>query len=95
MKLIVSGSATADLGRLRAILAESNPSAARRAVAVLIDAIDSLQNFPDRGRPSGVEDVRELIVPFGRSAYVVGYRHDEGRAEIQVLRIWHGREARN
>lgn len=94
MKLIVSRAASADLERLRAFLVDKNPNAAQRAVAVLVRAIDSLVLLPDRGSPSGVSGARELIVPFGRSAYVVRFVHDSQGDEIIILRIWHGREAR-
>ena len=94
MRLIVSSAAAADLLRLHSFLAELNPAAAQRAVAAIIRAVDSLDLFPDRGRPSAVAGLRDLIVPFGRSAYVVRFAHDAGRGEIVILRIWHGREAR-
>jgi len=38
--------------------------------------------------------VRELVVPFGGSAYVVRFAHDPQREDIVILRIWHGREMR-
>ena len=94
MKLIVSPEAAADLNRLRAFLAHKNPDAAQRAAASLIQAIQSLDMFPDRGRPTGIEGVRELIVPFGSSAYVLRYAYLADVDEVVVLRIWHGREQR-
>ena len=94
MKLIVSPEAAADLNRLRAFLADTNPDAAQRAAAALINAIQSLDMFPDRGRPTGIEGVRELIVPFGNSAYVLRYAHLAAAGEVVVLRMWHGREQR-
>jgi toxin ParE1/3/4 len=94
VKLIVSPEALADLDRLRAFLDEKNEAAAKRAIAVLIQAIESLGTFPDRGRPVGLPDMRELIVPFGRSAYVLRYLHQARSEEIVILRIWHGREER-
>jgi plasmid stabilization system protein ParE len=95
VRLIVSRAAAADLLRLHAFLAELSPDAAQRAVSAIVRAIDSLVLFPDRGRPSAVAGLRELIVPFGRSAYIVRFAHDAGRAEILILRIWHSREARS
>ena len=95
MKLIVSLEAAADLNRLRAFLADKNPDAAQRAATSLIQAIQMLDMFPDRGRPTGVEGVRELIVPFGSSAYVLRYAHLPDTDEVIVLRIWHGREQRH
>ena len=94
MKLVISDDATADLERLRLFLADKNPAATQRAIAGLVEAINSLTAFPDRGRESGVPGLRDLIVPFGRSAYVVRFEHDPQRQEVVIVRIWHGREAR-
>lgn len=94
MKLIVSREAAADVERLHDFLREQNPIAAQRAVVLLTEAVDSLESLPDRGRPSGVPAVRELIVPFGRSAYVIRYVHLVDEDSVIVLRIWHGRERR-
>ena len=94
VKLIVSGEAAADIERLRAFLIDKNPAAASRAVATLVNAIESLEILPERGRPSGIANMRELIVPFGQSAYVIRYIHRARTGEIVILRIWHGRESR-
>ena len=94
MKLIVSRAALADLERLRAFLAGKDLNAAQRAVSRIVGAIDSLAIFPDRGHPAGLTGGRDLVVPFGRSAYIVRFAHDPQRGEIVILRIWHGREAR-
>lgn len=95
MNLIVSQSALADLQRLQIFLADKNQTAARRAVSAIVQAIDSLMVFPDRGHPTGSDNTRDLIVPFGRSAYLVRFAHDPQRGEIVILRIWHGRETRD
>jgi plasmid stabilization system protein ParE len=94
MKLIVSRAAAVDLKRLHSFLAKKNPAAATRAAQILESAIQSLDTMPERGRPSGLPNIRELIVPFGRSAYVLRYAYSIENHEIVVLRIWHGREAR-
>jgi plasmid stabilization system protein ParE len=47
-----------------------------------------------RGDGSRVTGARELIVPFGQSAYIVRYAHNARREEVVILRIWHSREAR-
>ena len=94
MKLTVSRAAAADLARLRDVLADKNPDAARRAVLAIAEAIDSLAAYPDRGRPSSTEGLRELLVPFGRSAYVIRFAHNSQSGEVIIMRIWHGREAR-
>ena len=94
MKLIVSRAALADLERLQAFLAGKDLYAAQRAVSGIVSAIDSLVVFPDRGHSAGLAGMRDLFVPFGRSAYIVRFAHDQQRGEIVILRIWHGREAR-
>ena len=95
MKLIVSQAAAADFARLHAFLANKNPGAAGRAVSALIAAVQSLNTFPERGRPSGTPNVRELIVPFGQSGYLLRFAYRQQADEVVVLRIWHGREARD
>jgi plasmid stabilization system protein ParE len=92
LKLTVSPAALADLERLRAFLADKNLNAARRAVSAITRAIDSLLVFPDRGHPAGSGGMRDLVVPFGRSVYIVRFAHDAQRDEIVIIRIWHGRE---
>ena len=94
MKLIVSRAALADLARLHDFLAGRNPDAAHRAIDALTRAVQSLDTFPERGRPAGTPGVRELIVPFGRYGYVMRYAYSASADELVVLRIWHGREMR-
>jgi plasmid stabilization system protein ParE len=94
MTLIVSEAAFADLVRLHAFLADKNPTAAARAVATLGAAVQSLDTFPERGRSTGRPNLRELIVPFGQSNYVLRYAYLRQADEVVVLRVWHGREMR-
>jgi plasmid stabilization system protein ParE len=94
VNLVVARAAAADLERLRQFLADKDPTAARRAAAMLREAVQSLDAFPDRGRPAAVAGLRELIVPFGRSGYVIRYAHFPERNEVVIIRIWHSREAR-
>ena len=95
MRLVVSKEAAADLTRLRDFLMDRNPSAAQRAVAAIANAVRSLDLFPQRGRQSGAADMRELVVLFGRSAYIVRYAILTEADEIVILRVWHGREQRD
>jgi len=73
VKLIVSAAALSDLERLQAFLRDKNPTAAQRVVTLLGSTMQSLDAFPHRGLPAGAPGVRELIVPFGQSAYVLRY----------------------
>lgn len=63
MKLVVTGSALADIERLHAFLKNKNRAAAQRVVSVLDGAMQSLRTAPERGRRSDVRGARELIVP--------------------------------
>lgn len=94
MKLIISRTALADLERLQVFLSDKNPDAAQRVIETLGRVMQSLDMFPERGRPSGLAGARELVVPFGRSAYVLRYSPRPDADEIIILRIWHGREQR-
>jgi len=94
VKLVVSRPAVADLVRLRTFLIDKNEVAARRAFQVIDEAMKSLLQFPDRGRLVGGSDARDLIVPFGKSAYLIRYLHREETDEVVVLRLWHARERR-
>jgi plasmid stabilization system protein ParE len=94
VRLIFSHGAIADLERLRAFLQTQNPDAAQRAIRSIEEAVQSLVTFPTLGRPSGIAHLRELIVPFGQSAYILRYAHLPQEDAILVVRIWHGRENR-
>ncbi|MGH8855201.1 MAG: type II toxin-antitoxin system RelE/ParE family toxin, partial [Telluria sp.] len=50
MRLVYSEEAVADLVRLRAFIAEKDPSAAARVAAELIARIENLRLFPTMGR---------------------------------------------
>jgi len=93
VKLVLSAEALDDLERLRVFLAENNPQASARAARVLVDAAESLLDFPRRGAPSQVHSVRELLVPFGSAAYLMRYAILEESEELIILRIWHSRES--
>jgi plasmid stabilization system protein ParE len=94
LKLIISPRAAADIERLHTFLANTNPEVAGRFAQSLGSAIESLEELPNRGRPTAVVGLRELIVPFGHAAYVLRYAYNATRDELVVIRIWHGREAR-
>jgi plasmid stabilization system protein ParE len=92
MKLAYSEEAVADLVRLRAFIAEKDPSAAARTASTLIARIENLRLFPTMGRAVELapdpKAIRDAI--FGK--YVIRYtRHPEA---IVILRIWHHYEDR-
>lgn len=90
---MLSPEALDDFARLRSFLADHNPSASARAARALVDAAESLLDFPRRGAPCQVDGVRELLVPFGSGAYLMRYAIFDERDELILLRIWHSRES--
>ena len=73
MKLVYSGEAVADLVRLRAFIAENDPSAASRVAQELITRIEILCHFPYMGH--GVEHSPHA----GALAGLRIWHHYEGR----------------
>jgi len=63
----------------------------RKAAALIREAAQSLQEWPNRCRPMDDNSQRrELIIQFGSGAYVLRYVLD-GDAII-ILRVWHSKK---
>ncbi|PPQ45562.1 type II toxin-antitoxin system RelE/ParE family toxin [Rhodopseudomonas palustris] len=78
---------------MRDFLEVNSPDAAERAISTLFAALQRLEDFPNLGRPTGDDSIRQRVVPFGSACYVMRYvLGDNG--DLLVLRVWHGREAR-
>jgi plasmid stabilization system protein ParE len=92
--IVLSPDALTDIERLRTFLDQVSPGAARRAMAAILMAIERLQEFPNLGVATGEADVRQIVVRFGASGYIVRYAALAETGDILVTRIWHGREAR-
>jgi len=82
-----------DLKRLYAFIEPHSPSAAARAINTLIASAESLQEFPEKGKPWDLEtNFRELPVRFGARGYVIRYRLFED--QVIIVRVWHSLEDR-
>jgi toxin ParE1/3/4 len=92
--ILLSPEAVEDIERLRTFLDQKNPDAARRALALIWKALDRLQEFPDLGMRTGDADIRQMVVRFGSSGYIVRYVALPENENILITRIWHGRESR-
>jgi toxin ParE1/3/4 len=92
--ILLSPDAALDVERLRAFLDQNNPDAARRALALIWSAIERLQEFPAMGTPTKDAGIRQIVIRFGASGYIVRYNVRAGTKDILIMRIWHGREAR-
>lgn len=93
--ILLSPDAVEDVGRLRSFLDRKNPDAAHRALTAIWIAIDRLQEFPELGTATGDPDIRQIVVRFGASGYIVRYAALPEDGSILITRIWHGREARS
>jgi plasmid stabilization system protein ParE len=71
--ILFSPDAVEDVERLRSFLDQNNPGAAQRALASIWAAIDRLQEFPDLGMATGDAYIRQIVVRFGASGYIVRY----------------------
>jgi plasmid stabilization system protein ParE len=80
-----------DLERLFRFLAEHDADAAVRAARAIRSAVSVLADHPLIGRPLP-EELRELVISFGRTGYVALYRFVPQLAEVRVLALRHQRE---
>ena len=92
--ILLSSEARSDVMRLRNFLEARNPRAAVRAMRAIWSALQRLEQFPESGRATDDPGIRQIVVPFGASGYVVRYTILPDNRAIFVTRIWHGREAR-
>ena len=86
MEVLWTEPAQGDLRSQIEYLVERNPDAARRAQAAIGGAVESLAEYPHRGRPGRIEGTRELVVT--GFPYLIVYRVRE--TTIRVLRVLHG-----
>jgi toxin ParE1/3/4 len=92
--ILLSPDAIEDVERVRAFLDHANPGAARRALALIWTAIERLQDFPALGMPTEDPDIRQIVIRFGASGYIIRYAILHETSDVLITRVWHGREAR-
>lgn len=79
-----------DLQRLRAFIAEKNPTAAQKIAEELLTGIAMLKELPNLGRKVAKAPNPEIMRDLSVSLYIVRYLILG--EEIHILRIWHKRE---
>jgi toxin ParE1/3/4 len=87
-KLIWSPSALLDVKDIAVFIQEDNPSAARRFVKSLFQAVERLADFPNSGRIVPEFDdpaIREVV----RRPFRIVYRIDSPERTVQIVRVWH------
>jgi plasmid stabilization system protein ParE len=85
--------AARNLDRLHDFLAEKSPAAAARTAQAILKGAEALTSHPEIGRlfDDTAPGLREWVIPFGNSAYVLLYEYDGG--QVTVLAIRHSKEA--
>jgi plasmid stabilization system protein ParE len=91
-RIVWSRRALLDLVRLNAFLAPKSIEAAQAAVRAIRLGVKFLGRRQEIGRPvDGLSiEIREWVIEFGQSAYIVRYGY-EGKT-VTIVAIRHGRE---
>jgi plasmid stabilization system protein ParE len=93
-QVIVTEGAAEGLERCRQFLVAKAPEAARRAGQAIEQQFLLLEKAPDIGRPfPEMPELRELVIAFGDSGYVLLYRHEPADDAVYVLAFRHQKEA--
>ena len=91
--LIITTDAAEDMERCSRFLQEQAPEAALRARQVVATALKRLREMPRVGRPYDKDPaLRELVIKFGKGAYLALYLYKPDEDAVYVLAIRHGRE---
>ena len=85
MQVIWSPAALREIAGIYRYIAQFNPSAAAGLADELLSAGDSLETFPNRGRPVPGTALRELTVVY---PYIIRYRVADDH--VRILRVRHG-----
>ena len=84
--ILLSRDAVLDVERVRSFLDRSNPEAARRALSLIWTTVEKLQEFPALGTPTKDPDIRQIVIRFGSSGYIVRYAVIAGTGDILEAR---------
>ncbi|MEZ5691697.1 MAG: type II toxin-antitoxin system RelE/ParE family toxin [Rickettsiales bacterium] len=91
-QIIFSEKAHSDIERLRNFLIVKNVDAAISAISAIRNHIVVLQKSPFIGRVIEDSELRELIVPFSNSGYIVLYKYYFDRDLVVIVAIKHQKE---
>lgn len=86
MRVRWTSDAADDLERIADYIAEDRPETARRIALDIVQSVDALDTFPNRGRLGRVEGTRELVL--APLPFIAVY--EVGEQDVRLLRILHG-----
>lgn len=90
-QVVYAANAIANLQRAFEFLHDNDPAAGVAAVDAIVSAITILERHPLIGRLVR-DELRELVISFGRTGYVALYRFVPARDQVVVLALRHQRE---
>jgi addiction module RelE/StbE family toxin len=90
VKVVWLEQAFADLQAVRAYVSAHNPAAARKVASRIRKTVPHLTAHPHLGRPTDVQDIREMTV--AGLPDLLAYRVREDR--IEILRVFHTSQQR-
>ena len=90
-EIVYSENALANLERAFEFLVGQDPTAAAASATAIREAVDILANHPLIGRKV-VDEMRELVISYGKTGYIVLYRYLPTQNRIRILAIRHQRE---
>jgi plasmid stabilization system protein ParE len=93
-RVIITAGAANGFERCRRFLAAKAPHASRRAADVIARKFLLLETIPLLGRPVQEQpELREIVIEFGDSGYVLLCRHEEADDAVYLLAFRHQTEA--
>lgn len=93
-EVIVTPGAARGLERCRRFLTEAGARATMRAAEAIERQFELLETAPEIGRPlEEMPELRELLIAFGDSGYVVLYRYVPAENIVVILAFRHQKEA--
>lgn len=95
-QIIYSEQTSLDFARIAVFCDSIAPNLKNKAIAEIIKGIDVLRTFPEITAfcdDEAYKHMRELKIPFGKSAYIVLYEYDQSLDEVIIAAIRHGKEA--
>ena len=90
-EIAYSPNAIANIERAFEYLAEKDPRSALAAASAIRTGVKVLARHPLIGRPAE-DELRELVISFGRTGYVALYRFVPSENRVRVLALRHQRE---
>ena len=90
-EIVYSPNAIANIERAFEYLAEKDPRSALAAASAIRTGVEVLARHPLIGRPAE-DELRELVISFGRTGYVALYRFVPSENRVRVLALRHQRE---